>query len=319
MNRLRNLSRLGNQFSVPIKPDADGYIGRECPMKECLGYFKLTPGTGLPGAVPCHCPYCGHRGDSKTFFTPEQIEYAKSVAFRQITDAFYKDLKSLEFNHKPRGSFGIGVSLKVSRSSPKPIRYYREKQLETEVVCDGCTLRYAIYGVFGWCPDCGSHNSMQILDKNLELASKELALAESVDKDLAEHLIGDALENIVSAFDGFGREVCARKSEDKAEEIRFQNLSAARKKVQEAFGFDFADGLTAEQWTEACRAFQKRHVLSHKMGVVDDDYVKKANDPHAVVGRKLSVRRDEVTAAIHIVRTLGKRLFDGVLPVQPPA
>lgn len=295
-------------MSVPIKPDDEGYVGRECPVKECLGYFKLTPGTGLPGPAPCHCPYCGHRGESNTFFTPEQIEYAKSVAFRQITDAFYQDMKSMEFNHKPRGAFGIGISMKVSRSAPKPLHYYREKQLETEVVCDGCTLRYAIYGVFGWCPDCGAHNSLQILHKNLELASKELALAESVDKDLAEHLIGDALENIVSAFDGFGREVCARQSTD----IRFQNLPGARKNVQSAFGFDFADALASDEWDVACRVFQKRHVLSHKMGVVDDDYLKKANDPQAVVGRKVKVSREEVIAATRIVKTLGKRLFDGM-------
>jgi hypothetical protein len=315
VDRLRNLSRLGNRINVPIKPDEDGYLGRECPNRECLGYFKLTPGTGLPGPAPCHCAYCGHEGDSNTFFTPEQIEYAKSVVYRKVTDALYEDFKAMEFDHKPRGGFGIGLSLKVSRSSPKPIRYYREKQLETEVVCDSCTLRYAIYGVFGWCPDCGVHNSLQILHKNLELASKELALAETVESDLAEHLVGDALENIVSAFDGFGREVCARKLE--SDEVRFQNLAAARKRVQEAFGFDFADGLTPDEWTSACRAFQKRHLLSHKMGVIDDDYVKKANDPHAVVGRKVSLNREEVTAAIQIVRTLGKRLFDGVLAPVP--
>jgi hypothetical protein len=36
---------------------------------------------------------------------------------------------------------------------------------------------------------------------------RELDLAATVDADLAEHLIGDALENVVSAFDGFGREI----------------------------------------------------------------------------------------------------------------
>jgi hypothetical protein len=55
----------------------------------------------------------------------------------------------------------------------------------------------AIYGVFGWCPDCGVHNSLQILNKNLELARKELALAASADPDVATYLIGDALENAV--------------------------------------------------------------------------------------------------------------------------
>ena len=205
---MSNVERLGNQISVPLRQDKDGYLGRECPVKTCLGYFKITPGTGLKGPAPCHCPYCGHSGEHNTFFTPEQIEYAKSVAIRRITDAVHQDLKSaLEFERKPQGAFGIGFSIKVTGSAPHPIRYYREKQLETEVVCDKCALRFAIYGVFGWCPDCGAHNSIQIFSKNLELAKKELSLAASVEADLAEHLIGDALENVVSAFDGFGREI----------------------------------------------------------------------------------------------------------------
>jgi len=306
---MNNLANLGNRINVPIHPDKDGYLGRECPVRECLGYFKLTPGTGVKGAAPCHCPYCGHSGESRTFFTKEQIEYARSVAIQKITNAVHEDLKFLEFEHKPRGAFGIGISLKVKESTPRPIRYYREKQLETEVVCDICTLRYAIYGVFGWCPDCGVHNSLQILTKNLELAKKELTLAESADKELANHLVGDALENVVSAFDGFGREICLQK----AAEIRFQSLARARRRVHETFGFDFADALGPDEWDQACRVFQKRHLLAHKMGVIDGEYVQRTNDPSAVVGRKVRVSHDEVTSAISIVETLGRRLFEGVL------
>lgn len=310
---MNNLGRLGNQFSISIKPDEDGYVGRECPEEACTGYFKITLGTGVKGPAPCHCPYCGHSGQSENFTTKEQIEYAKSVVIRQVTDAIHQDLKSMEFNHRPRGAFGIGISMKVTEGARPPIRHYREKELETEVVCDACTLRYAIYGVFGWCPDCGVHNSVQILTKNLELASKELALAESVDKELADHLVGDALENVVSAFDGFGREIFLQKTAD----IRFQNLSGARRRVQEVFGFDFADSLAPGEWAIACRVFQKRHVLAHKMGVMDADYVQKANDPGAVVGRKIRVSHDEVRAAIRIIGTLGGRLFNGVLRPQP--
>ena len=146
--RTRNLGNLGTQFSIPMEPDDDGYLGRECPVKECLGYFKITPGTGIKGPAPCHCPYCVHEGDQNTFFTQEQLDYAKSIVLRKVTDALHQDLKSLEFDHKPV-SFGIGLSLKVKASAPLPIRHYREKELETTVVCDHCTLRYAIYGVFG--------------------------------------------------------------------------------------------------------------------------------------------------------------------------
>jgi len=317
LQRIADLAGAGhnlrNQVTVQLRTDEEGYLGRECPEQECLGYFKITPGTGIKGPAPCHCPYCGHSGDPKTFFTQDQIEYAQSVAFRKLTDAVFRDLKALEFEHKPKGPFGIGISMKVTQSPPRPIRYYREKQLETEVTCDTCGLRYAIYGVFGWCPDCGIHNSLQILIKNFELAGKELILTESADKDMARHLIEDALENIVSAFDGFGREVCRRKSAD----IHFQNLAGARRRVQEVFGFDFADGISSDDWRQAVRTFQKRHLLSHKMGVIDDEYIQKANDPVAIVGRRVQVGRVEVTTSIGIVEKLGRRLFAGMLHPSP--
>jgi len=200
----RHLRQLGNRLTIP--PDEDGFTGRECPASDCLGYFKIEFGTGLKGEdLPCHCPYCGHTDSHNRFWTQQQIDYAKSVAINRVAQAILDDLKSLEFNHPPRGPFGIGVSLKVT-GRPHPIRYYREKKLETEVTCDRCTLRYAIYGVFAFCPDCSVHNSLQIVRKNLELASKELALAETVEADLADYLVADALENAVSAFDAFGRD-----------------------------------------------------------------------------------------------------------------
>ena len=308
-----NLRRLGNQVSVPINADEDGYLGRECPVKECLGYFKITPGTGIKGPAPCHCPYCGHAGDNNTFWTQEQLEHAQSIALRAFTDALQKDLKSMEFEQRPRGGFGIGISMKFTPGAPHPIKHYKEKELETEVTCDNCELRYAIYGVFGWCPDCGIHNSIQILMKNLELAKKELELAETVDKELASHLTGDALENIVAAFDGFGREICAKKATD----VQFQSLASARRRVQDAFGLDFADILSPDDWDSVCRVFQKRHLLAHKLGVVDEDYKKKAKDPQAVLGRKVSISRSEVLAAIGFIEALGKRLFEGILHPQP--
>lgn len=306
MNHLRHL---GNSISIAIPQDADGLTGRECPDSDCEGYFKVEFGTGLKGEnLPCHCPYCGHTASHDQFWTKEQIEYAKSVALGKITDAFHKDLKELEFDYKPRGAFGIGISLKVKPGRPISIHYYREKRLETEVVCGNCTLRYSVYGLFAFCPDCGQHNSLHILDKNLEVIEKMLDLAAGADKELAEKLIENALEDCVSSFDGFGREICRVHSQKaanpaKAEEMSFQSLEGVRRRLSELFSLDLAEGLTAEEWEAAVRGFQKRHLLSHKMGVVDDDYIRKSGDAQAVVGRKVSVSAEEVR---EIVRTVGK-------------
>lgn len=309
---MNHLKRLGHEISIPIHPDAEGYIGRECPQPDCKGYFKITTGTGLKGNPPCHCPYCGHKAEHDQFWTREQIEYAKSVALNQITGALLKDLKAMEFNRPPRGVFGIGVSMKVT-GQPHPIRYYRERQLETEIVCDCCTLRYAIYGMFAFCPDCGTHNSRQILEKNLELVEKEIALATTVQPELTTYLVADALENIVSAFDGFGRETCRvhaaiSTAPTKVESISFQNLAGARDRVQEIFGFDLAAGVPTSEWEFICQCSQKRHLLAHRMGVVDQAYLKATHDPHAVVGRRISITSEEVATLVCAIRQLGSYL-----------
>jgi hypothetical protein len=314
---MSHLGRLPSQFSISIPPDKDGLIGRECPVKECEGYFKIQPGTGLKGEkLPCHCPYCGHAAGQQEFFTKAQIEYAKSIVVNRVTGALLDDMKALEFNHRPSGGFGIGISMKVE-GRPHPIRYYREKSLETEVVCDGCTLRYMIYGVFGFCPDCGAHNSLQILKKNFDLVEKTLAVAEPLEAVMAQHWIYNGLEDCVSAFDGFGRETCrvfSSKAADpaKAGSISFQNIARARDRVREVFGVDFVASLNESEWTRVCRCFQKRHLLAHKMGVVDDEYIQATGDRTAVIGRKCQVDANEVRSLVASLRILGEKLFEAL-------
>ena len=175
---LHHLEQLGSQIGVPFIPDSGGFVGRECPSEACLGYFKVKSGTGLTGeGSPCHCPYCAYCGPHSEFATKAQVEYAHSIALRAIDDAFRKDLKSFEFNIKPQGPFGIGISMKLQPSSPVPIKHYWEQTLETEVLCDICGLMYAVYGVFAYCPECRSHNSLLILRRNLNVIEKQLRLA----------------------------------------------------------------------------------------------------------------------------------------------
>ena len=305
-------------MTISIPPDDEGFIGRECPVAECEGYFKIELGTGLKGSgLPCHCPYCGHEAEQNQFFTPAQIEYARSVAVQAITNAIRADLKKLEFDHKPRGGFGIGISMKLKPGRPTPIRYYRETGLETEVVCAICTLRYAVYGVFAFCPDCGLHNSGQILERNLEMVDKMLELAKGLDAQMASSLIENALEDCVSSFDGFGREICrvyASKASDpsRAGQVSFQNLEGARGKTTELFGVDIARALSTEEWAAATRGFQKRHLFSHTMGVVDEDYIRRSGDPAAVRGRKVTVTVEDVRGLAGILQTIARSMSESL-------
>lgn len=313
MRRTRHLDALPSEIRIPLRADGDGWLGRECPHEGCKRYFKITPGTGLANIDTCRCPYCGHAEHISHFHTQAQIDHAVSVVANQSIGALLKDLKSMEFEHRPlRGSSGIGISMKVT-GRPPPVRGYTEEALETEVVCDACTLRYAIYGVFGFCPDCGAHNNLGILDANLRLATKMLSLAATEDADVARHLVENALEDCVSAFDGWGRGVCeafAGKATNpgRVVKVSFQNVERAREALSGQFGFDAEAAVGTSTIASLHRAFQKRHLLAHRMGVVDADYLRQTGDKTAQEGRRVVVLASEVEETAAGVRVWAEAL-----------
>ena len=287
---------MSTTYSVSIDPDSEGYLGRECPA--CEKYFKVVPGTGIDGEgeIPCVCPYCGTSAPSDHFWTKAQLEYAESVAFSQVVGELDKMLKRLERKPDPKAFISIGIKVE---GKPVPIVYYRELDLEQRLTCDNCTLQYAIYGVFGFCPDCGVHNSQQILVNNLSLTDQLLALAENTEPEIGRKLAESALADSIAAFDGFGREIAAVHSgpaskPKQAASISFQNLKRASEQVEELFGIDLSAPLDLTQWEHVNRCFQKRHVFAHKMGVADQHYVDRSGDDPSLVGRRLSVSPDEI-------------------------
>ena len=82
------------------------------------------------------------------------------------------------------------------------------------------------------------------------------------------------------------------------------------KNLQNVFGIDLAAALNAEEWKTICRCFQKRHLLAHRMGIINEEYLKKSGDTQARVGRKVSIDPDEVWSLIGRVANLGMHLAD---------
>jgi hypothetical protein len=305
-----------SQINVSLPVGDDGYLGRECPIASCEGYFKIKPGTGLKGTnLPCHCPYCGHIGAQNDFTTKDQIEFAESVAFQQVVDVLRGELKKMEFDIKPKGPFGIGISMKLEPGAPIPLRQYRERTLETHISCGDCALDYSVYGIFAYCPDCGNHNSFQILEKNIDLVRKQLSLAATqLDPDMRRHLTEDALENCISAFDGFARETCrvrAPRSRDpsKCTNVSFQNLRYAADKVSGLFGVDIRDGVSGTDWDFAHTGFMRRHVVAHRGGVIDDRYLVETGEPASLRGRRLVIEAADVERLAIIIMALGRFLI----------
>ena len=280
-------------------------------------------GTGLAGIEDCYCPYCGSHDHNSNFHTDAQIEYAKSVALDSIMSEFDSSISKMQqnirkFNRKSQGL--LNLTMRVDRT-PRRVVIPADLKLETYVECANCTLKYGVYGVYAHCPDCGRHNAVQMLENNLETSGKLLELADGLvdaDDTLVDKLISKSLTDVVASFDGFGRAICetfASKSSNpsQAEKIRFQNLIGARTSIRKYFGVDLAGGLTLSEWEMVIRCFQKRHVLEHKSGVVDEEYKAKADDGEAIakaiVGRKVNLSLDEVRRLIDVVRKLGAHTY----------
>ena len=291
------------ESSIKIQSDENGYTGRECPI--CVKYFKIKFGTGLSDATECHCPYCNHIGQHNEFWTKQQIEYAKSVAFNKISGQILSHLKKMEQRPNPNAFISIGISVK---GHPNPIAYYSEKELEEGVTCTSCTLEYTIYGVFGYCPDCGIHNSLQIVNANFDLVLKVLDLVPNSTREIGTKLIENALEDAISVFDGFGREHCAKLSQ----KISFQNISTTKDRIMREKGVDIAERLESIGWNFICEQFQKRHLFAHKMGIIDDEFVSKTGCSPSLVGRKVSISESDVRSLVGYLRIVASNLFNGV-------
>ncbi|AHC15455.1 hypothetical protein [Salinispira pacifica] len=281
-------------IEVDIPKDENGMLGREC--LECERYFKLKPGTGLPTDY-CHCPYCEYEGSADTFWTPAQLEYAKSVALNNVyekilrpaLDDLTKSFKDLE--RKTRNSF---IQFKVTKdnfASKLPISYYNEEELETQVTCNSCGLEFAVYGVFARCPDCKNLNAFLIFSKSIDTAQKKLDIflkpdiSAEIKEDSFKHIISDC----ISAFDALGKELRRIRPELFHSRIKnlFQNFYALNETL---------DGLLQQQHSNfdfVLKMFQVRHLYEHNLGVIDEDFVKKIPGYEKEIGKKYTLTSSE--------------------------
>ena len=121
-------------------------------------------------------------------------------------------------------------------------------------------------------------------------------------------LIENGLEDAVSCFDGFGREHCSTQPF----KISFQSITSAQQKLLTDAGIDISAGVAPGQWAFVCEQFQKRHLLAHKMGIIDAEFVSKTGCSPAMIGRKVGVSEGDVRTLVSVLRSIADTLFRGL-------
>jgi len=286
-------------------------IGRECP--ECKEYFKVKPGTGLLNISTCTCPYCEHTDDSGEFFTEAQLEYAQSIAVREVLRPTLAQLER-SFKQLERSTRHSLFSIKVrTRGFNLPIKYYAEKDLETTVECGTCGLVFAIYGVFAVCPDCSRPITMSMFKKSLEVARKRLSVLERIpsqESELREALLTDTLSGTVATFDSLGK----RLREEfpaifpKRPRNLFQNLDALCHALEENASINLKDIVREGNYSRIHYLFQVRHIWVHNFGEADESFVQKTSCDPSLLGTKIIPSENEVSEFLGLIEDLGVRL-----------
>ena len=299
------------EFTVTLEPDDHGMIGRQCPNDNCGLYFKLRLGTG-GDTESIRCPYCRVEEHVSSFSTTDQLEFARSVAIRDMLDPLLKGFKrNIERMNRDRSRGMIQLKFSVDYK-PISILRYVERQLETEVSCDNCFLEFSVFGVFASCPCCGLLNSLKVMLGSLETAKRKLLLSEdpALDVELRQDFVKDALTGSVSAFDAFGKAHVKSHPNLLSESKRnlFQDIEALNVQLQTQGIPSFETIIGVSAWDELKWFFQARHVYVHNAGVIDKRFTSRLPALTYMQGRVLPLESVRIAQNIDVLASLSREL-----------
>jgi hypothetical protein len=316
------------RMSITLPTDARGHVGRECPSESCApGYFKVKNGTGITGGqTVAYCPYCRRAAEPSDFTSESQIQYAKDLVLREATAGISRAFeKALGLGPSRRKRFGGGfLSMELSYK-PGALPHVRpplEDELRRDVVCPRCTLEHAVFGLAIWCPDCGddifmTHVAAECASLTASLADVERR-RELLGARVAARDIENGLEDVVSVFEAtlasiLRRALAARGTApdeittllDKKVRNGLQNVDRARELYREHLAVDLARDLSPEDVQFLRATFEKRHPITHNLGLVDRKYLRRA-ESEELEGRDVRVTAADVGRAIDLtVKVVG--------------
>lgn len=316
-----NIKKTGRDqysMSISLPTDEDGMLARECPSSTCSpGYFKIKPGTGITeGHTEAYCPYCCHKDEPANFTTKAQLKYAEQIAYREVSDGLDRMVKNA-FDLGPSGKKKIGggfLSMEISyKPGTKPTVWRPfEEVLRRDLVCPKCTLAHSVFGIATWCPDCGSDIFLTHVSKEYQVVKLILSDVDNRKERLGARVaardIENALEDTVSIFEAVLRSTTRRylrsaHSPQEVEEIlkrrignKYQSISLAKEVAQQEFGIPLFSALSPDEYQEFELIFEKRHPITHNLGIVDRKYLERVASGE-LEGREVRVTVEDVARA----------------------
>ena len=156
-----------------------------------------------------------------------------------------------------------------------------------DCVRDGAKFR--TFGTIYRCPVCAIENPREVMNS---CAQRVLASSANDISDLSNEL-----GSLVGTFDGVMRQTnriaCQNASASGLIHpiVRsFQDIASARNTLDGVIDIS----KLVRDWSQFNETFQKRHALSHSLGVIDQKYLNKTGVASTQLGRKVQLTRDQV-------------------------
>jgi transposase len=318
---LRELHDMDGSELVPVSiaTDADGYFDRICPSAECQSEFKvhMEDWRDKVRSEEAFCPFCGHRAEATEWNTEDQTEYFRKAALAHLQHRIGRAMKrdAERFNRRQVTNSFIRMTMKVD-SRPQQIELppAAGEPMRLKITCAACDCRYAVVGAAFFCPACG-HNAADLMFTQaiggIRHALDALPnVREAIpDKDIADTLVRliveNGLQNAVTAFQRYAEALFARFPAClPPRRNAFQNLKEGSELWNGATRKPYAAYLNSTEQGALSRYFQQRHLLAHRHGLIDDDYLTKTDDATYCVGQRLVVRESAVRDCLAIIEKL---------------
>ena len=319
--------KLENQMPITMKSDEKGYVDRKCPNENCEFIFKIHI-EDLKNKIGenIHCPLCGYTTKSTEWNTDEQkqelAEHAREFIMSQIQGHFQKQIQKMA--NSTRNNNFVKFTYKPSRKITyrnNPIGQREEWNLD--IACEECGTRYSVIGSAYFCPCCGHNSVDKVFDESMNCVETMLnaqdtilqSLAEQFDKDTADTMCRSMLENsigdIVSAFQKFAMENLIKKSNLDTSALKvndFQILSKGSNLYEIHLQREYDKFLSASEINEMNILFQKRHILEHNNGMVDEKYIKNSGDNTYTIGQRVVIKKEDALNLLNLVKKLTTEL-----------
>lgn len=334
-----NIRRVsGNRYTanITLSPDEDGLLARSCSDAACApGYFKVKGGTGITTPQErAYCPYCAKQAPPNDFATPAQIEYAKALMVEEAKDGvnrLVKDTMGLDASGRRKLASGfISMEMRFEPMRKRHVRRPVEEELRRDLTCPHCGLVHAVFGLAFTCPDCGTDIFLTHVHEELQVVAKILGAVperrSALGARVAARDVENALEDVVSIFEttmklvtrkillqrGTAPEVVAS-TLSKEVKNKFQSTRLGAELYTKLIGGDLFGCLTDTERQALDHTLEKRHPITHNLGVVDRKYLERAASS-AAEGSEVRVTPEEVLAAVAWV----ERVIASTYPAQSP-